>query len=197
MTATRTKLCASIALSLASITLVGCQACDACSTKTDNGAQAVVGNEFTDKAVLGRLSMLDGDWQFIDEAGNDVEGLTCSFDFSSNNSVVREIMFPGGDGEMTNLYHLDGEKIICTHYCAAGNQPRMVASGIQTDHNGTSIDFKLESISNLRPEHDHYMGGLKLVFTDDDTLEQHWTNLTQNGEVAGEVVFIMKRVQVN
>jgi hypothetical protein len=193
------QICVSAALALASLSLVGCQACTICGSGSgaddvDAAAQAVAGNEFTDKAALGQLSMLDGDWQFIDENGDDVDGLMCTFNFTSNNSVVREVMFPGGDNEMTNLYHMDGQSIVCTHYCAAGNQPRMVATGMQTGDDGTSFDFKLDSVSNLRPEHDHFMGGMKLVFTDDNTLEQHWTSFKQDGEVAGEMVFVMKRV---
>ena len=195
----------SIALAAASLALTGCQTCNTCTT--DDGADAaaadrtqfsdmaVAGNEFADKAALGQLSMLDGDWQFVDEEGNDVDGLVCSFNFTSNNSIVREVMFPGGENEMTNVYHMDGQDIVCTHYCAAGNQPRMVANGMNSDDGTTSIDFKLDSISNLRPEHDHFMGGLKLVFVGEDRLEQHWTSFKQDGEVAGELVFAMRKVQ--
>jgi hypothetical protein len=38
-----------------------------------------------------------------------------TFTVSSNGSVVREIMFPGTENEMTNMYSLDGNSLIMTH----------------------------------------------------------------------------------
>jgi len=48
------------------------------------------------------------------------------------------------DHEMTNVYHMDGPTLVMTHYCAAGNQPRLRAAS------GTSgtIDFKTDSVTN-------------------------------------------------
>jgi hypothetical protein len=102
-------------------------------------------------------------------------------------------MFPGSPSEMTNLYHMDGSEAVVTHYCAAGNQPRMTASGVEATPQGPAIDYTFESVSNLRESHDHVMGGLKLVFVDADTLQEHWTTLDQQGNVAGEITFDLRR----
>ena len=42
---------------------------------------------------------------------------------SAAGTVVMETMAPGTDHEMINMYHLDGEDLVLTHYCAGGNQP--------------------------------------------------------------------------
>ena len=34
-----------------------------------------------------------------------------------------------GKEDMISMFNLDGDRVVLTHYCAAGNQPRMVASG--------------------------------------------------------------------
>jgi hypothetical protein len=44
---------------------------------------------------------------------------------SAGGSVVMETMMAGTDYEMINMYHLDGDDLVLTHYCAGGNQPTM------------------------------------------------------------------------
>lgn len=148
-------------------------------------------NAAADSAIFSHLNALEGEWEMQDEDGN--WNTAAIFAVSSNGSVVREIMFPGSPSEMTNLYHMDGSEAVVTHYCAAGNQPRMTASGLQTTADGPAIDYTFDSVSNLRDSHDHVMGGLKLVFIDANNLQEHWTTLDKNGEVAGEMTFDMRR----
>ena len=81
-----------------------------------------------------------------------------------------------------------------THYCAVGNQPRMVATnGIEQTDDGPAIDFLVESVSNYVEGQDHYMGGLKLVFVDSDTVHQIWTTFNGKGEVDHQMTFVIKR----
>jgi len=152
----------------------------------------VEASQEADDKVLGALASLEGEWQLVDENGNLVNG--SEFKLTSAGSVVREIMFPGDPHEMTNTYHMDGTKVVCTHYCAAGNQPRMVATGMEDTPDGPSLHFKLDSVSNYRKDHDHYMGELRLTLVDANTIHQDWKSLDANGEVANEMTFVMKRV---
>ena len=41
-------------------------------------------------------------------------------------SAVTETLFPGTAHEMMSVYHMDGDDLVLTHYCAGGNQPRMM-----------------------------------------------------------------------
>jgi hypothetical protein len=102
---------------------------------------------------------------------------------------VREIMFPGSEHEMTNVYHLDGNELVVTHYCAAGNQPRMVASKVD----GNRITFHTDSVSDLKPGGGPFMGELTLVLVDAGHIEQHWRSITLDGAVAEENVFSLAR----
>ena len=77
-------------------------------------------------SMLARIKQLAGEWEMEDEGG--VRHHVATFSVTAAGSAVREIMFPGSEMEMTNLYHMDGSELVITHYCAAGNQPRMVAS---------------------------------------------------------------------
>jgi hypothetical protein len=145
-----------------------------------------------DAALMPALTALQGEWQMQDEAGQWITGTV--FTVSSNDSVIREVMFPGTPNEMTNLYHMDGTDAVVTHYCAVGNQPRMVAAGITETPEGPAIDYTFDSVSNLRPEHTHVMGGLRLVFLSDTHIRQDWTSYDPStGEVAGEMSFNLMR----
>jgi hypothetical protein len=125
-------------------------------------------------ALLDRLKSLEGEWLIKDEQGQMVTGSV--YKVSSNGSVIREIMFPGSDHEMTNMYHMDGSTLVMTHYCAKGNQPRM--RSVPTAEPNT-IHLKFDGVTNLAVAEDYYMGDLKLTLVDQDHLVQEWTSFIQ------------------
>jgi len=168
--------------------------CESTRTASDDGwPEPRPVSESLDSEVMPRLTALDGEWEMMQEDGSWGPGPV--FAVSSNGSVVREIMMPGSPHEMTNLYHMDGTDIVATHYCAVGNQPRMVARGVEQTPEGPAIDFGLDSVSNFRPSHTHVMGGLELVFVDDNTLHQRWTSYNAEGEPQDPMTFILRRKQ--
>ncbi|MFI4892081.1 MAG: hypothetical protein ACIAQ0_01405 [Phycisphaerales bacterium JB058] len=172
-----------LALSLACFTLLtGCQS---------SGVHPV----HTDPAVtvesMDVLSKLEGEWEMVSADGTTGPGSV--FHVTAGGSAVREIMFPGHEHEMTNLYHMDGTEVVCTHYCAAGNQPRMVASGITQTDEGPALDFEFDSVSNFIEGQDHYMGGLRVTFVNDNTIHQDWTSFDADGNVANTITFVLKR----
>src|SRR5690606_1922102 len=67
-------------------------------------------------------------------------------------SAVEEVLFPGTEHEMVSLYHRDGPFLLMTHYCAAGNQPRMRAVWTDPPPNldaPVRIHFKFQDATNL------------------------------------------------
>ncbi len=117
--------------------------------------------------LLDAVKSLEGTWEMPAPEGE--PGVT-EFRVSSGGSVVREIMFPGAPHEMTNVYHLDGNALVMTHYCASGNQPRMRATSVD----GNRIAFASDSVSDLKPTDAAYMGELTLELVDGDHFVQHW-----------------------
>jgi hypothetical protein len=58
-----------------------------------------------------------------------------------------------GDEDMISMIHLDGDRLLLTHYCPAGNQPRMKAS---VPPDGKTIMFDFVDATNLSsPEAGH------------------------------------------
>jgi hypothetical protein len=122
-------------------------------------------------ALFDRVASLAGTWEMTDEEGK--THVASVFTVSSGGNVVREVMFPGAPHEMTNVYHMDGDDLVVTHYCAVGNQPRMrstAAGGTSKDR----IHFAFDSVTNLTSNDQTYMGDMTLVFVDANMIRQEW-----------------------
>lgn len=85
-------------------------------------------------------------------------------------------MFPGTDDEMTNLFCMDGDDLVLTHYCAAGNQPRLRASLIEPQR----IAFAFDGVSDNQP-HEGMMDALVLTFLANDRIEAAWQSRSSTG----------------
>ena len=148
------------------LALAGVTALPACRSTTENSSSPPlsVGNPAYRSILFAPLLELDGRWR--------LEGTEdwIEFDASSSGTALREVMFPGQPHEMTNMYTLDGDSIVMTHYCAVGNQPRMRADVIGDGQ----LVFQFDGITDLGTETEEYMGEMTLVWTGEDRLEQHW-----------------------
>jgi hypothetical protein len=177
------------ALSLVAAALSGC-ASPTRNTSTQVSLTALqVVSKATDeqiKSTLGKLKMLEGRWAVT--ADNGMKGETV-FTVSSVGSVVREVMFPDTDHEMTNMYHMDGPCCIATHYCGGNTQPRMMACAPQ----GNSLNFVLERSSNVSDANVPFMGGLGFTFISPDHIEQRWTNVSAT-QSSPYFTFTLKRI---
>lgn len=151
--------------------------------------RAVMANATSPKTTesMNAIKTLAGSWEGVVAEHNN-GAATAVFAVTSGGSVVREIMGAGTEHEMTNVYHLDGDRIVTTHYCAAGNQPRMVAT-FTSPH---KIVFELESIANYTGGEHGFMGGLELEIVDKDHIIQHWSSF-KDGKFNGKATFDLKR----
>ena len=126
-------------------------------------------NEKNEKALAAMelIKSLKGTWE-SDEAGPDGKQMQLEFRVTAGGSAVVETMFPGAKHEMVNAYHLDGERVIATHYCAQGVQPRMRLAS----HEGNTLKFDFMDCTNLKPGEGH-MGTLELTI-EPDKLTEKW-----------------------
>ena len=74
-----------------------------------------------------QLKRLAGDWIGNADHGDVKHEATISYKVTSAGRTVQETIFAGTPHEMVTMYHLDGDALLLTHYCAIGNQPRMKA----------------------------------------------------------------------
>ena len=149
-------------------------------------------------AAFEKLKSLEGTWQgeiagMAEAEGADAEGqaVTHVVRVSANGSVIMETMNPGSPHEMINMYHLDGEELVLTHYCAGGNQPTMRLDRQRATAEELPFDFT--GGTNLDPEIDGHIHEAHLRFDGANTLESRWISF-DGGEKAGEAVFLLRRV---
>jgi len=104
-------------------------------------------------------------------------------------SAVEETLFPGTDHEMVTLYHLDGDRLMLTHYCSAGNQPTMVAE--KAPEGSKTIRFRFLRATNMRSNADAHMHQAEMTL-DGEKLKSQWT-MFQDGKPTEEARFELTR----
>lgn len=136
-------------------------------------------------AMLDRVKSLAGTWEMT---GPDGKTATVEFGVTAAGSAVRETMLPGTDHEMVNMYHMDGDSLLVTHYCATGNQPRMRATTAAADR----IEFEFDSVTNMAAADQHTMANLAIVWVDPDHIRQEWRSSVA-GKPTDPTVFELSR----
>ena len=111
---------------------------------------------------------------------------------SAAGTVVMETMGPGTEHEMINMYHLDGDDLVLTHYCAGGNQPRMRLD--RDSSTGQRLVFDFDGGTNLDPDADHYIRAAEITLTGDGGMVSAWTSWSA-GEPVGGMTFHLARVE--
>jgi hypothetical protein len=135
--------------------------------------------------AIDALKPLAGKWKGETEHGT----AEIEFKVGSGGSAVVETMFPGKQHEMTNVYVMDGDDLLVTHYCAAGNAPRMK----MTKNENGSMTFDFHDATNLSDKSKEYMGGLVLTL-DGDKLTEKWISY-KDGKQSSEMQFTLERVK--
>lgn len=137
-----------------------------------------------EKSVMERLAALEGDWIYLDENGEETDMIGSTFRLTAAGSALVEVMAPGSpEGfEMVNMYHADGDRVLMTHYCAAGNQPRME---VKTTDDENRLELQFESVTNLASPDANHMRSAEYIFRGDDRLTTRWWNM-QDGKVSEE-----------
>lgn len=148
-------------ITLLSISLLSCQ-----------GPGAAFEERAFDRAgsaqQLARFTQMEGEWRIV--GGDHAQGATHNYRTIANGTVVVETAFPGETHEMVTVFHLDGPNLVMTHYCAAGNQPHMVA-----EHpSGDKVHFQFVGASDLNDPKAPHMRDASYHFIDKDRVDSNW-----------------------
>jgi hypothetical protein len=122
-----------------------------------------------------KLKTLDGMWEGKDPQGQDVKVSYRST--SGGSALMSEIM---GKEDMITMFHLDGDRVLMTHYCGAGNQPRMKATA---SPDGKTITFDFLDATNLASTDAGHMHRMVLSFIDPNHHTEEWTFLDHGKEM--------------
>lgn len=130
---------------------------------------------------------LAGDW--VGKSPDDDTEFTISYRVVGSGSAVVEEMFKGTPHEMVTVYHLDGDAVMLTHYCAAKNQPRMKAVKGEKPN---EVRFEFAGGTNIDPATTMHMHSMVITFAGPNEYRAEWQHY-DGGKSAGVVKFDMKR----
>jgi hypothetical protein len=131
-----------------------------------------------------QLKSLSGSWE-----GKASNGKPVYVDFratSMGSALMSEIK---GKEDMITMFNLDGERLLMTHYCGAGNQPRMVASA---SPDGKTITFDFLDATNLASPEAGHMHHVVISMLDANHHTEEW-NFVDHGKEMKEVFDLWRK----
>ena len=121
------------------------------------------------------LKSLAGQWEGRPDGKTDGHTEVITWKLISGGSAMMEEM---SHDSMVSMYHLDDNRLLMTHYCAAQNQPRMAA---EVSADGKTISFNFIDGTNLSGKHSAHMHSMVLTIVDQNHITEKWT-FADNGK---------------
>ena len=129
------------------------------------------------KKTFDALKALEGTWQGKNSQG---QPLKVTFRETAGGSALMSEILGGGHENMVSMIHMDGDRLLMTHYCGAGNQPRMKAT-LAPD--GKSVSFDFIDATNLSSLDAGHMQHVVFAMPDADHHTEEWTFLDHGKEM--------------
>jgi hypothetical protein len=123
------------------------------------------------RAAFERIKGLAGTWE-----GRSTKGWTETLRYQviAGGSAVLETSFEAHPGEeMATVFHMDGDRLVLTHYCVAKNQPRLEATSI-TD-GGRRVVFTFKDGGNIPTRDRGHMDSAVFTFDGADRVTSRWS----------------------
>ena len=101
---------------------------------------------------------------------------------SSGHALMHEMASQGSTDDPITMVYLDGGRLLLTHYCDAGNRPRMEGK-ISPD--GKTVEFEVLDVAGSN-EHEH-MHHVTFTFIDADHHLEDWTFMIGDKAIHGHL----------
>jgi len=116
------------------------------------------------------MKSLAGNWEGKSNMGN----VKVSYRLTAGGSALMseiQSQMNGKNEDMISMIHLDGSRVLLTHYCAAGNQPRMQAT-LSSD--GKTITFDFIDGTNITSSQPGHMQRVIFTLVDQNHHIEEW-----------------------
>ena len=120
-----------------------------------------------------QLKTLNGTWEGKSPKGDPFKVIFRPT--AGGSALMSEIV---GEEDMITMFHMDNNRVLATHYCGAGNQPRMAAS---SSPDGKTISFNFVDVTNLATPKSGHMDHFVITMVDADHHTEDWT-FVQDGK---------------
>jgi hypothetical protein len=169
---TRTPVAVTLVLAIALSTVVVAES---------GNAQPQEPDRVTALAAFERIKKLEGTWQAKSTKGweerQQFRVIAKGTAVSSQSVPVRSADASKADtapnAPMLTVFHMDGDHLILTHYCEAGNQPRMIATAIEDA--GRTLRFTFLDATNMASPRTGHMHAAVIRFVDDSHFDERWS----------------------
>lgn len=126
-------------------------------------------------AAFARLKTLVGHWEANTSSGK----VHLSYELVSGDTALLERESSETMPSMVTVYYVDGGRLLLTHYCMAGNQPRMQAKVFKADTG--ELDFQFLDATNLASPSAGHMHNATIRLVDANHLASEW-QFYENGK---------------
>lgn len=138
-----------------------------------------------------KLKSLAGEWKGTMAHGDETMPVSVSYTLVSSGTSLMERMATPDGHDMVTMYYPDGSRIMMTHYCSEGNQPRMRAQAAAGEPKSLAFEFvDVTGLANPQAEH---MRKLVVRFDDADHFIQEWTHRKGSKEETGVFKYSRKK----
>ena len=129
------------------------------------------------------LKGLEGKWVGKNNQGQPME---ITFRVTAGGSALMSEIHGQGPENMITMFHMDGDRLLMTHYCGVGNQPRMKV--VSAD--AKSVSFEFMDGTNIGPGDGHMQ---RATFAQPDASHhtEEWVFLDHGKEM--KEVFTLER----
>ena len=123
------------------------------------------------RALFDRIKGMAGDWE-----GKSTKGWveTDHVQVIAGGSAVLITSFDAHPNEhMVTMIHLDGDRLLLTHYCMAKNQPRLIATSFDAARGTATFEF-LDG-TGMQSRDTGHMDKVSMRLIDGDHRSERWT----------------------
>lgn len=133
-----------------------------------------------------QLKSLAGSWEGKNSRGETVK---VSYRMTAGGSALMSEIDGHGE-DMISMIHFDGaNRLLLTHYCTTGNQPRMQASA---SPDGKTITFNFRDATNLESPQAGHMDHVVIAMLDSNHHTEEWT-FADHGKEMKEVFDLTRK----
>ncbi len=128
-----------------------------------------------------QLKSLAGSW----EGTMDGKPMQISLRVTSmGNALMHEMTMAGRPDQPITMLYIDGDRLLLTHYCDAGNRPRMAAT---MTPDGKTVDFHFLDVANFNSKQVGYMQHAVFTTLDANHHTEDWTFLAQGKQINAHI----------
>ena len=132
-----------------------------------------------------QLKALAGSWEGKTSKGQPVN---VDYQLTAGGSALMSTIHEHGD--MISMFHLDcADKLLLTHYCSMGNQPRMMATA---SPDGKTVTFRFLDATNLSSPDAGRMDSVVIAMADANHHREEW-NFKDHDKTVTEIFELQRK----